>query len=166
MNTELIKFKCERLRSLWQDFCSKHSELYELTCDEYMHLLASEIDQLEETIEQKKALIGFVNGLDELRDELIADLCDSLEIPKQAKLADLIQSLRAAELNNEATQIEKLNLLLLDIVEKIQEQNKKNQIFLNKALHSLGELKSSFTGHKNYSTYSSSGGMNRTSKGY
>ena len=118
MNTELIKFKCERLRSLWQDFCSKHSELYELTCDEYMHLLASEIDQLEETIEQKKALIGFVNGLDELRDELIADLCDSLEIPKQAKLADLIQSLRAAELNNEATQIEKLNLLLLDIVEK------------------------------------------------
>lgn len=166
MNVEVVKFKCERLRSLWQDFCSKHSELYELTCDEYMHLLASEIEELEQTIENKKALINFINGLDDLRDELISDLCESLGIPPQARLLELTECLRIAEFNSEADQIEKLNLLLLDIVEKIQIQNKKNQIFLNKALHSLGELKASFTGNKVYNTYSSSGGINRSSKGY
>lgn len=166
MNVELIKFKCERLRSLWQDFCTKHSELYELTCDEYMHLLASEIEALESTIEQKKALIQFINGLDDLRDELISDLCESLGIPAQTRLRELTECLRVAEFNSEAEQIEKLNLLLLDIVEKIQAQNKKNQIFLNKALISLSELKANFTGHKVYNTYSSSGGMNRSSKGY
>ena len=54
-------------------------------------------------------------------------------------------------------QIEKLNLVLLDIVNKIQEQNKKNQVFLNRALLSLKELKDSFGGRTNYETYSSTG---------
>lgn len=166
MNPDIIKLKCERLRALWQDFCVKHTELYDLTCDEYMHLLASEIEKLEDTIEEKKALINFVNGLDDLRDELISDLCESLGIPSQAKLGDLIECLKIAEFEQQAIEIEKLNLLLLDIVEKIQLQNKKNQIFLNKALHSLSELKASFTGNKVYNTYSSTGGIARPSKGY
>lgn len=54
--------------------------------------------------------------------------------------------------------MKKLNLILMDIVEKIQEQNKKNQVFLNKALISLKELKNSFSGGgKKYETYGSNG---------
>lgn len=166
MQTEIIKLKAERLRELWQEFCYKHTELYDITCDEYMHLLASDIEELEETIQQKTALIQYVNGLDDLRNELITDLGESLELGKNTKLIHLIEGLKAIGEEKQAIEIEKLNLLLLDIIEKIQEQNKKNQIFLNKALHSLNELKESFVGHKTYKTYSSNGGIARSNTGY
>lgn len=165
MQREIIQLKAERLRILWKDFCERHSELYDLTCDEYMHLLASDIEALEEVIDQKKALIEFINGLDDLRDELISDICGSLSINPDSKLIELITALKSNNFETQGLEIEKLNLLLLDIVEKIQEQNKKNQIFLNKALYSLNELKQSFGGQKSYKTYSSSG-MAKTSHGY
>jgi flagellar biosynthesis/type III secretory pathway chaperone len=166
MQREIVKLKAERLRELWQEFCHKHTELYDITCDEYMHLLASNIEDLEETIQQKTALINYVNGLDGIRTDLIGDLSESLNLSGESKLIDLIQGLKAVGEEKQAVEIEKLNLLLLDIVEKIQEQNKKNQIFLNKALHSLNELKESFVGHKTYKTYSSTGGLARSNNGY
>jgi flagellar biosynthesis/type III secretory pathway chaperone len=59
---------------------------------------------------------------------------------------------------NLAQRIDKLNLVLLDIIEKLQDQNKKNQIFLNKALLSLQELKDSFAGgEKKFKTYGANG---------
>ena len=166
MQRELIKLKAERLRELWQEFCYKHTELYDLTCSEYMLLLASEIDELEAVIQEKKNLIDYIGGLDDIRNDLIDDLCLSLQIPTESKIKALVAKLNQIEESKQAKEIEKLNLLLLDIIEKIQEQNKKNQIFLNKALHSLHELKESFVGHKTYKTYSSSGGINRSSMGY
>lgn len=153
-----LKLKSDHLVDLWHDFCEKHTELYEFTCDEYMHLLASDIDKLNDVLNDKKDLLMFVEKLDAQRIETteeILNLLGETEAPK--KLTALLEVLRAHNITESANQIEKLNLVLLDIIEKIQEQNKKNQVFLNKAIHSLKDLRESFNGKTNYKTYSATG---------
>lgn len=152
-----LKLKLNHLRQLWHDFCEKHTELYEVTCDEYMHLLASDIDKLEETIEEKSKVLVFINTLEQQRNELTTEITKMLNAEKTEKLSEFLVLLRKHDEVDIPTEVEKLNLILLDIVEKIQTQNKKNQFFLNKAIHSLKELKESFSGKTNYNTYSSSG---------
>ena len=60
------------------------------------------------------------------------------------------ESLEEKYLNN-------FNKLLIEIIEKIQAQNKKNHIFINKAIHSLNEMKGSVGGKKTYETYTKKG---------
>lgn len=153
-----LKLKADHLVDLWHDFCEKHTELYEFTCDEYMHLLASDIDKLNDVLNDKKDLLIFIEKLDAQRVETteeILSLLDKKQEPK--KLTALLSVLRENQLTEPAIQVEKLNLVLLDIIEKIQDQNKKNQVFLNKAIHSLKDLRESFNGKANYKTYSASG---------
>ena len=159
MEKDLLLLKTQQLLDLWKDFCQKHTELYDLTCEEYLHLLSSEIENLELTIASKEELIKFINGLDELRTDLILDISKDLNLSPKTSFKNLLNALSENGLESQSEQIQKMNYILLDIIEKIQLQNKKNQIFLNKALLSLNELKASFTGDKNYKTYSSTGGM-------
>lgn len=156
-NTIELKFKLNLLTDLWKEFCEKHTELYEYTCDEYMHLLSSDLDKLELVIDSKKNLIGEINKLEDRRQDVTKEVSNLLNIEKPKTLSVLIDSLKLNQEDASAMQIEKLNLVLLDIVNKIQEQNKKNQVFLNRALLSLKELKDSFGGRTNYKTYSSTG---------
>lgn len=160
-----LKLKLSYLRDMWHEFCEKHTELYELTCDEYMHLLSSEIDKLEETVELKNQLVIFINKLEQNRNQLTAEISEMYKIEKPKKLTSLLETLEANNEERVAGEIRKLNLVLLEIIEKIQEQNKKNQVFLNKAIFSLKELKDSFTGKTSYNTYSSSG-MTKASNTY
>jgi len=158
-NTHLLqrKFKISQLRDIWHDFCEHHAQLYELTCDEYMHLLASDIDQLEITINDKKELLNTISKIDQSRNEIVTDLAISFGVEKIETLNDLLQLLEANHEIELKKEIDKRNLLLLDIINKIQAQNKKNQFFLNKAIYSLKELKDSFSGQNSYKTYSSTG---------
>ncbi len=155
-----LRLKSDLLRNLWHDFCEKHTELYEVTCDEYMHLLASDIDALENTVQEKQKTIAYINRLEQNRNELTQELAQMLNGDTPQNVSDLLTGLRNNNEVEAADHIEKLNLVLLDIIEKIQEQNKKNQFFLNKAIHSLNELKESFSGKGNYKTYSSTGMAN------
>ena len=50
-----INLELNALYDIWQEFCEQHTSLYELTCDEYIKLLASEIDDLEELMQQKNS---------------------------------------------------------------------------------------------------------------
>lgn len=150
-----ITLKLNHLRDLWQEFCEQHTKLYEVTCDEYLHLMSSDMDQLEITIKEKELVIQEIDQLDHYRNDLISELSDLLEIERPKKIATLLNLDLVDERISE--DIEKYNLVLLDIIEKIVEQNKKNQFFLNKAIHSLNELKESFSGKVNYSTYSANG---------
>jgi flagellar biosynthesis/type III secretory pathway chaperone len=59
--------------------------------------------------------------------------------------------------------LEKFNSYLIDTIEKIQEQNKKNQIFINKTLLSLKTIREEAMGRKNYSTYNSKGSTKQLS---
>lgn len=153
-----LKLKASHLIDLWRDFCEKHTLLYEFTCDEYMHLLSSDMDKLNNTLQDKKELLEHINLLDSQRMTLTDEILILMEVetpPK--KLIFLLNYFKKSGEDDVANQIEKLNLVLLDIIEKIQDQNKKNQIFLNKAIHSLKELKQSFSGKTRYNTYSAAG---------
>ena len=152
-----LELHLNRISSLWKEFCERHTDLYELTCDEYMHLLSSDIDSLGETVEAKKELLNDIARTEEFRKETVIELYSLLDIDPSSKLEDLLNVLKAKEYTSMASEIEKYNLVLLDIIDKIQEQNKKNQLFLNKAIISLQELKDSFKGKKNFKTYSSLG---------
>lgn len=150
MSSEL--FNIQEITNLWQDFCSLHMDLYELTCEEYSLLIKSELDELASNLEKKNNIISTIKSCEDLRQEYIKNL-DNGNIKT---INELYIYLDEKNLNNEKIQIEKLNYLLLDIIEKIQTQNKKNKIYLNKALLSLQEIKDGFSGSR-YKTYGSDG---------
>lgn len=153
-----LKLKSDHLIDLWHQFCEKHTDLYEYTCDEYMHLLSSDIEELNETLGQKKILLSEINDLDQHRKNMTDEILELLEVKAgPQKLSYLLSCLKQTEETAAAGHIEKLNLVLLDIIEKIQDQNKKNQVFLNKAILSLKDLKESFNGKAQYKTYSATG---------
>lgn len=151
-----LKIKSEYLGDVWQNFCQLHSLLYELTCEEYVHLLASDIDLLDETLLKKQDVIAEINLLEDQRAQAIDDI-NNLLGTQVTKISAFTELLKKHDLTTVSTRIDKLNLILLDVIEKLQDQNKKNQIYLNKALISLQELKDSFSGGKKYKTYGANG---------
>jgi flagellar biosynthesis/type III secretory pathway chaperone len=152
-----IKFKYEELIGVWQDYITQHQNLYELTCIEYTHLLESNIDELDTCIKEKQIILDNIGVLEEHRQSIISDFSSpeylNLEI---SKMNELVEALAPYENEISLTRLTKLNDLLKDIIETIQEQNKKNQFFLNRAILSLNDLQKSFTGKK-YQTYSAKG---------
>lgn len=156
-----FKLKTSELVGIWQNFCESHTKLYDLTCDEYMHLLESDIDLLEIALEEKNTLLESITTLDSKRTELLEEL-SILSGNKYDTLTSFVSELKAVDNNVDAKQLESLNLLLLDIILKIQDQNKRNQLFLNKAIHSLQDLRQSFSGKKSYKTYGADGATKAT----
>lgn len=151
-----FKLKAAELVEQWQKFCRLHSDLYELTCDEYLYLLESKIDELESSLEDKSQLLKKITELDNKRKETIQQLGKLCNSDLQ-KFDQLQECLKKYNSESEAKQLAGYNALLLDIIEKIQEQNKKNQVFLNKAIISLNDLRQSVSGKKNYKTYGANG---------
>lgn len=144
--------------SVWEGFCHLHKELYDLTCDEYLTLLASDVDKLEGMLPLKEEIIGKISILELERADLIEKINISKIFSKNiVKSGDLIQIFSEIDNNNALPALKNLNSLLIDIIQKIQEQNKKNQMFLNRAMLSLREIKQGFTGKKTYSTYGADG---------
>lgn len=157
-NNLKLKLQADAVADLWQQQCSLHTSLFELTCDEYIHLLASDMDKLDQTIEDKQTLIQDINNLEDKRQLYLQEINEDHIDAGIQKLSELTSFLSLHGLDKESQRLQKLNLVLMDIVDKIQEQNKRNQVFLNKALLSLKELKKSFGGgSKRYETYGSNG---------
>lgn len=148
----------QRVIHVWEGFCQLHKELYDLTCEEYLTLLASDVDKLEGMLPLKEEIISKISELEIERSELIEQINDSkifkLHITRSGELLEAF-----AELDQQAAlpALKNLNSLLIDIIQKIQEQNKKNQMFLNKAMLSLREIKQNFTGKKSFTTYGADG---------
>lgn len=152
------KLYYQHVLSVWEGFCHFHTELYDLTCDEYLTLLASDVDKLEGMLPLKEEIIGRISVLEIERSELIEKINNSKIFTKQImKSGDLIQIFSEIDNSNALPALKNLNSLLIDIIQKIQEQNKKNQMFLNRAMLSLREIKQGFTGKKTYSTYGADG---------
>jgi flagellar biosynthesis/type III secretory pathway chaperone len=151
-----FQLKLSELTNIWKTYCEFHSDLYDLTCDEYVHLLASDMDKLEDTVELKNSLINTINIVEEKRTAALEELNSSSKDYNFSKLNEIIIY---AKKNNfeEGSYLEKYNLLLVDIISKIQDQNKMNQLFLNKAILSLRNLKESFSGRKTFKTYGANG---------
>jgi hypothetical protein len=164
---ELLNKFYKEAHNIWSSLCKIHSEIYDLTCDEYMKLLKSEIDDLSITIESKEEHIKKVSNIDLKRKNLILRINNSFKNDsklnktniKTAKELVNFFAILPSEQNDEI--LNKLNNLLVDIVTKTKEQNKKNQVFINKAILSINEIKSSIMGNRFQDTYNASGKKNK-----
>lgn len=147
---------------IWEGFCLLHKELYDLTCEEYLTLLASDIDKLEGMLPIKEEIISRIGELEKDRGELVERLNEAaLFTSPIERVGDLLGAFSEIDEAAAIPALKNLNSLLINIIENIQDQNKKNQLFLNKAMRSLKDIKQSFTGKKTYTTYGADG-MTRT----
>lgn len=153
-----IRLFYQRTVIVWEGFCQLHKELYDLTCDEYLTLLESDIDKLESMLPVKEEIIARISEVEKDRADLIERINSaSLFEIKINKAGDLLAAFSEIDKSSALPALKNLNSLLIDIIQKIQMQNKKNQQFLNKAMLSLREVKQGFSGKKQYSTYGADG---------
>lgn len=144
--------------AIWEGFCRLHKELYDLTCDEYLTLLESDIDKLEQMLPLKEEIIQKIGELERDRSELIDTLNKTaLFSGNISRAGELLEAFSSIDSQAAIPAMKNLNALLIDIIQKIQDQNKRNQQFLNKAMLSLREVKQGFTGKKQYTTYGADG---------
>ena len=142
---------------LWKQFCVEHTALLDATFDEYSLLLSSDVDLLEKKIVEKNKILEKIALLEQERGKLVNSV-SRITDKKVGDIVDFIQILKQYdEKGPDAGHLDKLNKLLIDIIGKIKEQNKKNHLFINKALASLNEMRNSMVGEKIYSTYNSKG---------
>ena len=146
-----------QVTDLWKRLCEEHVDLFNLTCDEYSLLLSSQLEELEEKLIEKNNTIKKINQLEKIRRELIADLNEFLPDQTVDSVSSLLGVMNQYEVENKEKHLFRFNALLIDLIEKIQNQNKRNQLFINKALHSLKQIRQDVLGKKSYSTYSSRG---------
>lgn len=156
-NNIALTFKFSELIDLWKEFCHSHTLLYNYTCEEYKYMISSELELLEKVVDNKKELIDAIHELDLRRDELLLEIKKLNSDEDVNTSSELIALMNTTNNENLAKQLSGYNNLLLDIVEKIQDQNKTNQIYLNRAIISLQELKDKFKGKKEYKTYNFKG---------
>ena len=156
MNDKLAILYFE-VTNLWKRLCEEHNELFNITCDEYSLLLNSELSLLDDKLAEKNTIILKISALETIRRELIKELNSLLPEKEVTSVSELLEVMRAYEVENQQKHLFRFNALLIDIIEKIQAQNKRNQLFINKALLSLKQIRIEATGKKNYSTYSAKG---------
>jgi flagellar biosynthesis/type III secretory pathway chaperone len=149
-----------QVTDIWRRFCEEHTELLDKTFEEYSLLLKSDVEKLEDVLKEKQEIIKRVNILEEARAESIEKLNLYLREHNQKEVesvTELISVMKQFEEHNGTQHLFRFNELLIDIIEKIQQQNKKNQVFLNKAINSLREIREEAMGVKSYSTYNKKG---------
>lgn len=156
MDVELKKIQYFKVTDLWKRFCEEHTTLLDLTFAEYSCLLSSEIDDLEEILEKKNVIITKIRSLEKLRQNIIDEINQTND-QKVQDVSGLLVYMSDFEQEKEQQHLKKFNLLLIDLIEKLKAQNKKNQLFLNKAISSLKNIKEQALGKKSYSTYGQNG---------
>lgn len=164
MNQRLDEKKLyyQRVLHVWEGFCQLHRELYDLTCEEYLTLLASDVDKLEGMLPLKEEIITKISELETERSELMEKLNNSKLFSTQiTRSGELLEAFAEIDSAAAVSALKNLNALLIDIIHKIQDQNKKNQMFLNKAMISLRDIKNGFAGKKKTFTTYGADGMTR-----
>ena len=151
-----------RTIEIWSSLCDLHKDLFDLTANEYMNLLSGEVDPLEELIDKKNELVNKISSLEKKRIKLINEIKSKMvndnkfEINSFSRLFNLFSEVKVEK---ESQHLKKFNLILIELIGKIQEQNKKNQLFINKAIISLDKIKNAGNGNKNYSLYNKQGAL-------
>lgn len=145
-----------RVTDVWRRLCEEHNTLLDQTCEEYSLLLASKLVELESMIEEKKETVQRITKLEGLRSKLIEEI-NSKNEAKIESVNQLIEEMQDFENHNNQKHLFRFNQLLIDMIEKIQTQNKRNQLFINKALLNLKAIREEALGEKTYSTYTSRG---------
>lgn len=158
MMDEALRLYHAEAIEVWENFCRLHHDLYELTCDEYQVLLSGEVESLEALIAKKEHVIAAIGVWEANRAELIARMNRDLPAAQQiTNVSELLATLASAEAKLAMPALRNLNALLIDVITRVQEQNKRNQQFLNRAMQSIREIRDGFTGKRNYNTYGADG---------
>ncbi len=145
---------------VWKDLCEEHNNLLDQTCKEYSTLLKCDLETLEALLAKKQETVNRIGLIDELRTSLINEINKDTG-NKISCVSELLAFMKSIEEKEKISHLTRYNLFLVDIIEKIQEQNKKNQLFINKALISIDDIKASVTG-KGFTTYTSTGSTTRS----
>jgi flagellar biosynthesis/type III secretory pathway chaperone len=156
-NTDRMAIFYFEVTDLWKRLCEEHVTLFDQTCDEYSLLLNSNLDELEQKIAEKNITIKNINNLEKVRREIITELNNYLPDQNIESVSNLLEVMNKYSVEAKEKHLFRFNALLIDLIEKIQAQNKRNQLFINKALHSLKQIRQDVLGKKSFSTYSSSG---------
>jgi flagellar biosynthesis/type III secretory pathway chaperone len=158
MRDQVLRLYHSQAVEVWENFCRLHRELFELTCDEYQALLSGELENLEALVTRKEAVMTKINAWDATRTSLIQDIDRAQIAPHPiSNIKDLLDLLREPENQMPLPALTNLNALLIDIITQTHEQNKRNQMFLNRALLSLRDLRAGFSGKRQYTTYGADG---------
>ncbi len=158
MRDEALRLYHLQAVEVWENFCRLHRDLYERTCDEYHALLSGEVEAVEELVSRKELVIADISEWERRRAALIAEMNRaSVTVAPITNIKGLLTALAPAEAALPAPALNNLNGLLIDIISRTQEQNRKNQQFLNRALLSLKEIREGFSGKKQYTSYGADG---------
>jgi flagellar biosynthesis/type III secretory pathway chaperone len=145
---------------LWNSLCELHAILFDLTCDEYSCLLENNLEELENVVIKKEEIVKKVQKLENERQKIIESINTILDEEfKITSASELLLFLEPVAKDMEQNHLMQFNRILIDIIEKIQNQNKKNQIFLNKAIDSIDKLRHEVSGKKSYNSYDHQGKM-------
>ncbi len=141
---------------LWKRFCEQHNILYDQTIREYSLLLNSDIEGIDQIGILKSGTIDHIKKLDEIRQSLIININQQLNSNIQ-NAHGLLTFFSQNATEQQKKHLFEFNVFLIDIISALKEQNKKNQIFLNKAISALNEIRRAAMGTKSYSTYNAKG---------
>lgn len=142
---------------IWKNFCELHNDLFNLTCDEYSALLGSKVEQIDEIVASKERVVAKINVLERQRQSIINQLNEQNEELQIKNVSSLITFFENFEKGEEQNHLFRFNALLIDIIEKIQAQNKRNRQFINRALFGLKKIREEAMGHKSFTTYTAKG---------
>jgi len=158
MMDDTLRLYHTQVVEVWENFCRLHRDLFDLTCDEYQALLSGEIETLEVLVARKEAVMAEINAWEATRAALIEDMNARGASPEPiTNVSGLLQALRVPEAQLPIPALTNLNSLLLDIITKTHAQNKRNQLFLNRALLNIRDLREGFSGKRTYTTYGANG---------
>ena len=153
-----------KITDLWKHFCEEHQVLFDLTLDEYQALLQSDIERVDDLVAQKSQVMAKIQQLDQARQVLMKKVSEQVGHPIN-KASELLAVMAGFEKENQQNYLQRFNNLLIDIIEKIQQQNHKNQVFINKAIISLQEIRESVSGRK-FKTYTPTAQLSSATKDY
>ena len=145
---------------IWNDLCDLHKKLFELTSEEYIHLLSGNVEKVESSIKEKELLISEISTYEEKR-KTIVDEINNVEQKSIDNFFQLNKYFGDLEIEQNNKHLDKFNHILKEIILNIQKQNKTNQLFINKAIISLDKIKTAGSSTKNYSLYNKNGALNK-----
>ena len=160
MNIEMTLEQRELYKSiinLWQRLCNLHQSLLEVTTEEYTSLLSSDLEKTAEILETKKNLIKEIAKEDLIRQKLVSEILGPETLADGYKFSDLKTFFNKFEIESKGNHLNNFNLILLDTINKIKAQNKKNRFFINRAMISLDGLKLPSNINPNHSLYNKNG---------
>jgi flagellar biosynthesis/type III secretory pathway chaperone len=155
---DLITSYYLKFTKIWSSLCKLHAELLDLSYDEFQAIKKSELERIIEITSHKDEIVSKIDKVDKARKFLIQNFSETIpEVGIFEKSHELIAFFKNNRVNEGIDHLDHFNNLLIEVIENLQDQNRKNQYFLNRAINSLEQLKADMTGSRKYNHYNAKG---------